>query len=303
MKEDFIMVHLQYACTHCTEVIISGNHWICNVCKKFQLCEKCYDVEKKLDESKRHPFNNKKKHELFLVEVNDVPLDTEDENEISDCELFENQQTFLSFCQANHYQYDTLRRAKHSSMMILYHLHNPTTPVVIITCSICHKDVEVGESWHCEVCTEFKVCSVCHQKEGANVHAHKLTRHSSIVDHKRQRKEAWRRKDTWVERVLEVLDHASHCSLGHSNPCSYHYCKEIKKLFSHSKDCKIRAAGGCKYCRKIWIILKLHSRNCEQSECRVPRCMDLKKHIISLQLQSDTRRRSAVTELVETAGS
>ncbi|XP_043717703.1 histone acetyltransferase HAC1-like [Telopea speciosissima] len=297
MKEDFIMVQLQYACTHCSEVIISGNRWICKLCKNFQLCENCHAMEKNLDERKRHPFNSKRKHELSPVEV-DVPFNTEDECEILDSELFENRQTFLTFCQVNHYQYDTLRRAKHSSMMILHHLHNPTTPAVIITCSTCHNDIEVGESWHCKVCPEFVVCAVCYQREGAGVHAHKLTMHSSMVNHKRDTKEARKRKASWIERMLEVLDHASRCRLGRSNPCSYQYCMKIKKLFCHAKDCKIRASGGCKPCRKIWAILKLHTRNCKQPECPVPRCMDMKKHATRLQLQSDTRRRAAVTEFM-----
>ncbi|KAJ0684129.1 putative histone acetyltransferase [Helianthus annuus] len=40
MKEDFIMVHLQHACTHCCILMVSGNRWVCNQCKKFQICDR-----------------------------------------------------------------------------------------------------------------------------------------------------------------------------------------------------------------------------------------------------------------------
>ncbi|KAB1212752.1 Histone acetyltransferase HAC12 [Morella rubra] len=117
MKEDFIMVHLQHACTHCCILMVSGNRWVCNQCKSFQLCEKCYEAEKKREERERHPINQREKHPLYPVEITDVPADTKDKDEILESEFFDTRQAFLSLCQGNHYQYDTLRRAKHSSMM------------------------------------------------------------------------------------------------------------------------------------------------------------------------------------------
>jgi hypothetical protein len=39
------------------------------------------------------------------------------------------------------YQFDQRRRAKHSTMMLLYHLHNPTVPLYLYTCNECQSDI------------------------------------------------------------------------------------------------------------------------------------------------------------------
>ncbi|THF97365.1 hypothetical protein TEA_014266 [Camellia sinensis var. sinensis] len=150
----------------------------------------CYETEQKLEERERHPINHRDRHMLYQVEINDVPQDTKDKDEILESEFFDTRQAFLSLCQGNHYQYDTLRRAKHSSMMVLYHLHNPTAPAFVTTCYICHLDIETGQGWRCEICPDYDVCNSCYEKDEGIDHPHKLTNHPSMADCDAQNKEA-----------------------------------------------------------------------------------------------------------------
>lgn len=294
MKEDFIMVHLQHACAHCCILMVCGNRWVCSQCKNFQICDKCYEAELKREERERHPVNQREKHTFFPVEITDVPSDTKDKDDILESEFFDTRQAFLSLCQGNHYQYDTLRRAKHSSMMVLYHLHNPTAPAFVITCNTCYLDIETGQGWHCEVCPEYDVCNSCYQKGGID-HPHKLTNHPSIADRDAQNKEARQLRVLQLRKMLDLLVHASQCRSAH---CQYPNCRKVKGLFRHGMHCKTRASGGCVLCKKMWYLLQLHARACKESECHVPRCRDLKEHLRRLQQQSDSRRRAAVMEMM-----
>ncbi|MBA0867782.1 hypothetical protein Goshw_003907 [Gossypium schwendimanii] len=295
MKEDFIMVHLQHCCTHCCILMVSGNRWVCSQCKNFQICDKCYEIEQKREERERHPINQREKHVLYPVEITDVPTDTKDKDEILESEFFDTRQAFLSLCQGNHYQYDTLRRAKHSSMMVLYHLHNPTAPAFVTTCNVCHLDIETGQGWRCEVCPDYDVCNSCYQKDGGIDHPHKLTNHPSMAERDAQNKEARQLRVLQLRKMLDLLVHASQC---HSAHCQYPNCRKVKGLFRHGIQCKTRASGGCVLCKKMWYLLQLHARACKESECHVPRCRDLKEHLRRLQQQSDSRRRAAVMEMM-----
>ncbi|XP_020252526.1 histone acetyltransferase HAC1-like isoform X2 [Asparagus officinalis] len=295
MKEDFIMVHLQHSCTHCCLLMVSGIRWVCNQCKNFQLCEKCYGAEQRLDERDKHPVNGRDKHSLYPVEISGVPSDTKDKDEILESEFFDTRQAFLSLCQGNHYQYDTLRRAKHSSMMVLYHLHNPTAPAFVTTCNVCHHDIEAGQGWRCEICPDFDVCNSCYQREGGAGHPHKLTNHPSVAERDAQNKEARQKRVVQLRKMLDLLVHASQCRMPH---CQYPNCRKVKGLFRHGIHCKTRAAGGCVMCKKMWYLLQLHARACKEAECHVPRCKDLKEHLKRQQQQSDSRRRAAVMEMM-----
>ncbi|KAL5974249.1 hypothetical protein ACLOJK_030913 [Asimina triloba] len=265
----------------------------------------CYDAEQKLEERERHPINGREKHAFhpfsnsrgnhLQVEVNGVPADTKDKDEILESEFFDTRQAFLSLCQGNHYQYDTLRRAKHSSMMVLYHLHNPTAPAFVTTCNVCQMDIEAGQGWRCEVCSDFDVCSNCYQRDEGVDHPHKLTNHPSIADRDAQNKEARQQRVLQLRKMLDLLVHASQCRFPH---CQYPNCRKVKGLFRHGISCPTRASKGCSLCKKMWYILQLHARACRDSPCQVPRCKDLKEHLRRLQQQSDSRRRAAVMEMM-----
>ena len=65
----------------------------------------------------------------------DLKDDTEDIDDLQDSEHFQDRLSFLNLCTGNHYQFDQLRRAKHSSVMVLYHLHNPDAPKFVPSCA------------------------------------------------------------------------------------------------------------------------------------------------------------------------
>ncbi|KAJ7971188.1 Histone acetyltransferase HAC1 [Quillaja saponaria] len=293
VKEDFIVVQLQFVCVHCSEVISSGNRWFCSQCEKYQICERCHNSEQNLVGKEIHTSVSGEQHILSQVTVN-IPSDTKEKDATLDNGLFENRHTLLSFCQQNHFQFDTLRRAKHSSMMIVHHLRNSTVMTVGTTCCICLED-NVVHCWLCDICMDFVVCVACYKEKGANCHVHSLTQRSLEAKGLKGNKESLR-KALLTRELLEVLQHAFQCRTNKNQPCSYPNCIQIKKLFIHANRCSIRASGGCEPCKKAWLGLNVHSRNCRESDCRIPRCMDLKRHAEWLQLQSETRRRAAFVE-------
>ncbi|KAL2504800.1 Histone acetyltransferase HAC1 [Abeliophyllum distichum] len=276
-KEDFIILRLHFTCTNCHEVILSGSHWFCKQCKKFHLCARCLAVNRSPIELKTHTSISGEKHLLSQILVNDIPADTEDKDVILDNDFFNDRHSFLSFCEENNYQFDTLRRAKHSSMMIMYHLHKMTSLTKWSTCSLCHKVIVFG--WHGEICPEFDVCPTCYQKEGEGCHVRTLIPHVVEADcGTKIKQQPEKGKKLEKKEVLDLLVHANQCQATRGNPCSYRYCLQMKWLFRHSRDCELRLAGHCKQCKRIWYLLLLHSKDCRDSNCNMPRCMDIKKH-------------------------
>eukprot|EP00271_Cylindrocystis_brebissonii_P010329 TRINITY_DN264_c1_g1_i6.p1 TRINITY_DN264_c1_g1~~TRINITY_DN264_c1_g1_i6.p1 ORF type:complete len:1617 (-),score=375.18 TRINITY_DN264_c1_g1_i6:703-4923(-) len=289
IKEDFLMVHLHACCSHCRNFLVEAGRYTCRQCPNFHLCHKCYAAEKAREPRERHPSLSKDVHDLFFEHTPAVPF-IEDKDETMESEFFDTRQAFLSLCQGNHYQYDTLRRAKHSSMMLLYHLHNPNAPAFVSTCNVCQTDIEIGQGFRCEQC-DYDVCAVCKEQK-ANGHPHPLVAQAAATT-SAQSAEGRRARVGQMQSIFRLLRHASRCTSRPPVRCTYPGCVFLHRLFHHGSTCTVRVRGGCRYCQRMWSLLRLHAKSCTDSACLVPRCKDLKAHEMIATQQMETRRRAS----------
>ncbi|EQC40191.1 hypothetical protein, variant [Saprolegnia diclina VS20] len=286
MKEDFLVVNLFPCCKNCKSVVGAGTVWketkpAPKTSAAF-VCDSCYQASP-LPEAAWVPTP------LPLV-LRDKCVDPD---ELVESEVFDTRQAFLSLCQANHYQFDDLRRAKHTSMMTLYHVGQPPNGYVY-SCNVCSADITSGTRWHCNTCPDYDVCESCHTKK-AQVHVHILEAIGTLNETMRKAREE-RAKS--IALHMQLLVHASSCNAEKGN-CTSLNCEKMKELLRHGGNCKLRATGGCTICRRVWALLQIHARQCRNAECSVPRCKDLREHLRKLALQQqlmDDRRRAAVTE-------
>ena len=115
------------------------------------LCEDCKGVEDALPEHEKRYAGRA----LECEKCEDIPKPIKEEEESEEkmeSEFFDTRQAFLSLCQGNHFQFDSLRRAKHTTMMVLYHLNNPSEPAFVASCNVCSRELEPGKGWRCETC-------------------------------------------------------------------------------------------------------------------------------------------------------
>lgn len=93
----------------------------------------------------------------------------QDPDPFINCDLMDGRDAFLTMARERHYEFSSLRRAKYSSMAMLYELHNQGQDRFVYTCNNCKSHVETR--WHCTVCDDFDLCIACYEKPG---HPHKM---------------------------------------------------------------------------------------------------------------------------------
>ena len=223
----------------------------------------------------------------------------DDDVEELDCEFLNNRQAFLNLCRGNHYQFDELRRAKHTSMMVLWHLHNRGAPKFVQSCGSCGKEILSGYRWHCNTCPDFDLCTECYKSPNTNRGqcTHKMeaipvegggaddSGGSGLTEHQR------RERQRNIQLHIQLIEHASRCN---AQNCASQNCAKMKHYLVHSKHCKIKASGGCKICKRIWTLLRIHASHCKLRDCPMPSCNTIRERLRLLkkqQQQMDDRRR------------
>lgn len=97
------------------------------------------------------------------------------------CIVVDTRPAFLAFCTGNHFQFDTLRRAKFSSSMLIYLLSREDPilcrRVFVHYCNFCRLPTISGHRWCCKLCPDFDACIDCKalcESQGRSVHQHQL---------------------------------------------------------------------------------------------------------------------------------
>merc|ERR1711871_1899855 len=196
--------------------------------------------------------------------------DTTDSDPKVDCPILNTRLALLGVCQGNRYQFDQKRRAKHSTMMLLYHLHNPKVPSYVHTCNECQKDILGDCRYHCETCPDFDLCARCY-RDVHHIHALKRVPVDVSGTGSEDQEE---RKQRSLALFLDSLVHTTFCQ-----GCSRPECKKMRDLLQHREKCRRRASGGCDTCQRILCLLQIHARRCKKKVCKVLYCNVLKKRI------------------------
>jgi E1A/CREB-binding protein len=255
--------------------------------------EATYDKAKD-DEKGTENEKDKRPSKSFFVKDSkgrDVKVLDDDEEEL-DCEFLNNRQLFLNLCQGNHYQFDQLRRAKHSSMMVLWHLHNRDAPKFVQQCATCSREILTGYRFHCPTCADFDQCQECFSNQKVVRHPHQLKAIAVASGQQNEMTNEQRReRQRNIQLHITLLLHASSCN---DPKCPSANCAKMKGLMKHGGNCQIKSSGGCPVCKRIWALLQLHARQCKAVNCLVPNCMAIRERVRQLKNQQqamDDRRR------------
>ncbi|XP_031110926.1 BTB/POZ and TAZ domain-containing protein 3 [Ipomoea triloba] len=80
--------------------------------------------------------------------------------------------------------------------------------------------------------------------------------------------------------------------------CNFPACKGLESLVRHFSGCRTRVPGGCVQCKRMWQLLELHSRMCNESDvCSVPLCRHFKVKVVQHSKKEEVKWRVLVSKV------
>lgn len=198
------------------------------------------------------------------------------------CDLMDGRDAFLTLASEKHLEFSSLRRAKFSTMTMLYELHNQGQDRFVYTCNNCR--LHVVTRYHCQECDDFDLCTNCFNKDG---HQHKMIKLGLDIDnelcsadHKNLHPQEARRKS--LQRCIQSVVHSAQCRDAN---CRLPSCQKMKRVLGHTKICKKKSNGGCSICKQLIALCCFHARNCKDQRCVVPYCCNIKQKVKQQEMQ------------------
>jgi E1A/CREB-binding protein len=190
-------------------------------------------------------------------------------------------EAFLNFARDKHYEFSSLRRAKFSTLALLYELHLSTTEKFSYNCNTCRQQCDT--CYHCAVCEDFDLCEKCYNIQPKHGHEMKRTVASIVEDYDQAFSNSngisiassQLQRQQRMQHCIEKLLHSVNCR---NAQCVNISCFRYKRVVQHTKECQGKNPQ-CNVCKQVIYLCWYHAKNCMDRNCQVPFCMNLKTKI------------------------
>ena len=122
--------------------------------------------------------------------------------------------------------------------------------------------------YHCTQCYDFDLCYTCYSREG---HPHRMLKFGfdlgSTADADRV---------TAIQRCINSLMHACQCQDAN---CQSPSCRKMKRVVSHTRQCRRKSDGGCPICKQLIALCCYHAKVCQEAKCPAYFCQNIKQKL------------------------